>query len=290
MRAPIVLAERRQHRREARLLELQRLQFLHDGLVELARGLAPLRRYRIGGLHIGLARGFRRPRQAFERAAAIVERRQLRRDVAAQGRQAVDRYIVLARERPERKEALLAFLQTARIAAERASLRLDLGYRFARLERRALQRRRRRVQPAGGLVLEPLDMPQRGAQRPLGAALAAEFAQCRVQRLAQALLVHQQRAFFGQRRLLARLGLERVDLAQRMAQEFFLGAGRLEPRRGGIARRIPLAPFGPAGCQGLLPRRRHAIGVESLAMRRRIQQPALRELPLDLDQRFAELA
>src|SRR5665213_1233798 len=171
MRAPIVLAERRQHRREARLLELQRLQFLHDGLVELARGLAPLRRYRIGGLHIGLARGFRRPRQAFERAAAIVERRQLRRDVAAQGRQAVDRHIVLARERPERKEALLALLQAARIAAERASLRLDLGYRFARLERRALQRRRRRVQPAGGLVLEPLDMPQRGAERALSAAL-----------------------------------------------------------------------------------------------------------------------
>ena len=208
----------------------------------------------------------------------------------AQRRQIGDRDLVLACGGSQGEEALLDHLQLARIELEAARDGFEHGQRLSGLGGGALGRGQGFVEKALSALACPLQPPRRPRQRRLRAGCAAEFADGFVQGFGQALGVLQQAPAGGEAVLFAGLGRERVELGQMMAQQIlFVAAGGGEARclRLAQARGTPIVP-------GLAHRRgcRHVPGesVEDRAMIGRVQEAALLELTLDLDQAVAELA
>ena len=107
---------------------------------------------------------------------------------------------------------------------------------------------------------------------------------------AQLLGVHQQAALFVEPRLLAGARVEGIELLDRMAQEGLVPARRRQRLRRPVTRRAGLAPLGPQGRHAARRPGAAAVGVEQGAVAGPVQQAALLELSLDLDQRIAELA
>ena len=124
----------------------------------------------------------------------------------------------------------------------------------------------------------------------MGAAIAAEVADRLRQGFSQPLGVLQQGPADGEARFLVGFGGQCVELGEMVAQQLFLLAARgEEPCRCGLARqRLP--PVVPGSRQAGRPDRVVGKGVEDRAMVGRLEQPALLELALDLDQAVAELA
>ncbi len=197
---------------------------------------------------------------------------------------------MLARRRAQREEPFLDTLEPGRAAAERARLGCERGDRLARFERGAVECRARRVEPAHGLVAQSFERALGLAERAFGAALALELAQRGLDRFLDPLAIHEERALLGEALLLARLGVERVELGERMAQVVLLGA-RLGERAFGVGAFLDERAPGAPGALGRLERRAmSAKVVERDAVSRRVHEAALGELRLDLDQALADLA
>jgi hypothetical protein len=184
--------------------------------------------------------------------------------------------------------------------AEPARVELQLGRRVAQrgqrlfgLQRRPFDRGQCRSEASGGLLGDP---PERAARirklrfRARLAAVAFQRGDGRGHGRAQLLGVHQQAALFGEPRLLAGRRLEGVQLRDRMAQERLVPARRLDRLGRPVARRAGIAPLGPQGCHAARRLGAAAIGVEQGAVAGRIEEAALLELALNLDQGIAEPA
>ncbi len=191
--------------------------------------------------------------------------------------------------------------------AQREQPLLD-GFEFARVEfevaRGGFEHRQCLVGLVGGafggdqrLVEQPLgavarafQTPRRASQRRLRPGGAGKFGNRLVQGFSEPLGVLQQRAARGEPILFAGFGRQGVELGQVVAQKvLFLAAG------GGAARPFLLAlprcaPIAPGRGQCGHVARVLGEGVEGHAVVGGIEQAALLELALDLDQAVAELA
>ena len=149
-----------------------------------------------------------------------------------------------------------------------------------RLHRRLDQRRR-----IGGAAFQP---PHRRGKRRHRRMRAAD----RFLRLAQVagdlLALHHRGAAFGKRRLLAVLGLQRLQLVGGMAQIIRLTGGALHAGAMLVERIVGGPPRLPERFQRRDFLLQPGEGVEQLPVRRGIDQRALVMLAVDLDQRSAD--
>src|SRR5690606_26767080 len=142
------------------------------------------------------------------------------------------------------------------------------------------------AEKAGRAGLGPLELPRGADERPLG---GRDVARGPARRLEQLLAAGEERPLLGERCLLAFLRIERRELLHRVAQPILFGAGPCELGLGRASRRRRVLPAPPRLADrrelgGVPPE-----GVEQRTVARRVEEAALLELALDLDQRVADL-
>ena len=290
MLAPFGFGERGQHRAEARLVEPQWLEFRRHPGIEPARGSLARPRHRFGGRDKAAACLGGGAGQMVDALGAFLDGGEPRRHPRAQPRQLGDRHLVLAGERPQREEPLLDFFELARVELETTRRGFQRSERFGRLGGGALGRGERRIKEPLGALAGPLQAPRGTGERRLRTGLAAQLADCLGQGFGQPLGVLQQAAAGGKTILLTLLGCERLELREMMAEQvLFVPARRRQAHRFLLAP-PRLAPVVPSLRQRREVGRMLGEGVEDHAMIGRIEEPALLELTLDLDEAVAELA
>src|SRR5262249_55164041 len=102
-------------RQEFCALELERLELTVDRAVEIGGSLRALSGQRSGGLAVAPIGPTARGRECGEALGAGIDQSEIGGIAGGKRIEAVDRYIVLARRRPQRKQALLDSLELARI-------------------------------------------------------------------------------------------------------------------------------------------------------------------------------
>ena len=220
----------------------------------------------------------------------FIDRGELRGHPLLQCRQLGDRDLMLAAEGAQREEPLLDLFEFARVELELARRGFQHRERLGGLRRGAFGRGERRIEKPLGALAGPLEPPRRPRQCRLRAGIAAELADRLGQGFGQPFGVLQQGAPLGEAILLALFGRQRLELGEVVAQQLLLLAARGEEPRGFGFVSPRRAPVVPGLRQRRGPDRMLGEGVEDHAMIGRIEQPALLELALDLDQAVAELA
>ena len=215
-------------------------------------------------------------------AVAGIERREPRAQRFGKIREVIRQDIVLARERANGKEPLLAGLEVERIEIERVERALRLAPGLVELDQRPRQGRERTVEPPLGLLCRALEPAQRIARRALG-PVGPERLSGAGDLLAGALGALHEAAARVELGLLAGLRVERVELAHGVAQEILLGADIGERGLGLVEGGLGRRAFAPRGAHGLAPCLEPAEGVEHGAMRARVEQTAIVLLPVQLD-------
>ncbi len=205
-----------------------------------------------------------------------------------QRRQIVHRDIVFAARGAQREQPFLDAVELARIVVRRAQRRVEVRARLVERGQRRIERLRGRIDQGGRLRAPPLQPAQRSRERGDRRAVARD----RLVRVAQVFghLVdrHHGGALFGERGLLACLGLEFRQFLDRVAQPIGLAPRLLDARAVGRNRLLGGAPFAPQ------PRNRRGIvlkvriGIEQPPVRRDIDQRALVMLTVDFHQRAAQ--
>jgi len=292
---PLLLCERREPRGKARPLEFERRQLRHDRAVETGRGLGPRRGERARSPDIGLARRGDGLLVLLLGLAALVDRREARREGIAQRGEPVARHLVLAGEVAQGIEPLLDRIEPARLGIEGAAEGRQRGQHLAELEGGTVEGRECWIEPARRFLRRALELTPRASERPLepvsaSLRLAAQECQGRVERLDHLLAMHEEEPLLGEGCLLAGLGGQALELGKRVSQEFFVPPCRLALGREGGMGRKRCAP-GTVRCPHAIKEGRVAAeGVKCRAMGCRIDEPVLIELTLDLDEAVAELA
>ena len=220
----------------------------------------------------------------------LLDRGEPDRHPLLQRRQLGDRHLVLAGESAQREEPLLDLFELARVELELARRGFQHRERFGGLGGGALGRGERRIEKPLGALAGPLQPPRRTRQCRLRAGVAAELADRLGQGFGQPLGVLQQAAPGGEAILLALLGCQRLELGEVVAQQILLLAARGEESCRFRLARPRLAPVLPGLRERRRARRMLGEGVEDHAMVGGIEEPALLELALDLDEAVAELA
>ena len=267
--------------REARLLELQR-----RAAPSSPRHRAPSPRWRalradaLGGGDIGLRAP--RPRGGRARVNARRRRRRARRACAAmsarrRGERRRRATLCLRASARSAKSRSSICLERRRVAAQAAQRRLELRHRLARLDGGALERgeRRRRAARPPCRAAARAGAPRRGARARRRARRASSPSAASSASISFSRFMSSARSL-GERVFLAGLRLERVELGQRVAQVILVGA-RLGERRLGrraLARRRRASRATPRRARR--SPRHAAIGVERVAMGRRVEQAVLR--------------
>ena len=273
--------------REAGALELERLEFRIHRLVELDGALTAALGQVGGGLFVTLRS---RARLGIERREPLgpgIDEREVGGMARGKRGELVDRHIVFARGRAQRKQPLLDALELARIAVGNAQGLFEVCARLLQRGEGGIERLDRR--PDQGLRLfGPAFEPAQGRGEHRHRLAAGKRLMRGAQILGDFFRLHHRRAPIGKRGLLARLRRKARQLLDRMPQPvglalcaFDLGAVACD-RVFGRALRAP----------GLRYIRRlafkPAIGVEQQAMGGRINQRAGVVLAVDLDERRAE--
>ena len=279
--------------REGGLVQLEGRQLLHDRPVEPGGGIGALPAERLGGGEVGLARRRGRRRQLGQAFLAGIDARELGGQVLAQGQQLVDLDAVLAGDVLQGEEALVDLLQALRVQLQVAGQRLQAGGDVAQLRGRPVQAGDDLVQTAPGLVDDPLQGAEGAAHGGLGAGLAVlavELDEGLVDRAGELLAVLQEGALLGQGGLFAGLGIQGLQLGDGMTQEVLVLPGLLELRLLLALKLHRRAPGLPGGGDLRGRRLQAAGGVEQVAMGPGIQEAALLEVAMDLDQALAQAA
>jgi L-methionine (R)-S-oxide reductase len=190
----------------------------------------------------------------------------------------------------QREEPLLDFFELARIELELVRGRFECRERLGGFRGGSFGSRQRCIEESLGALAEPFQAARRASEGGLRAGVAVEFADRLVQCLGESFGALQQGAPGGEAVLFVFFRRQRIEFGQLVPQQvLFLAARREQPGRFGFAL-SDLAPFLPS----LGERRRGHVmlgkGVEDRAMVGRIEQSALLELTLDLDEAVTELA
>ena len=277
---------------ESRLAEAQRLQFAGDRRVEpAARGGAgraqPARRRAV------MPRGFRlllaQPRHHMP---AVLQRGQPQREVLLKPGEIVDRDRVLAGERAQREQALLDVLQLPGVEIGVGHRAFQQGLRLDRLRQRPVEGADGRIEAAFHLVGDAPNLPQRRAESLDRAApsVAGELAGGLADGLPQLFRVQQQRAPVRQLGFFPGPRRQRGQLLHSVPEVILVAARLLEVRFGARPCLRSRPPGAPGGGAVVRLRRESAERVEQRSMLGRIQQTLIIELPMDFDERSADLA
>ncbi len=276
--------------REFRALQLERLEFAVDRLVErgrrlaarLAKAPAPQLRYAGLGLH-------GRCLQRLELVLAGVDQRDVGIVLARQRRKFIDRHVVFAARRAQREQPLLDALQFGRVEIGGAQGCFKMAAGLLQRGQRGVERLHRRLDQARRLRRSPLQPADDARQRRHAGIGAGDHLVGVAQVLRHLLRLHHGGAPLGERGLLAGLRRKLVELFDGVAQPVALALGALDLGAMGIGRSLRLAPRLPERldlCRLLFE---PAEGVEQPAVSGGIDQSALVVLAVDLDQRTAEL-
>ncbi len=276
-------------RAEDGAFQLERGQLAHHLPVEHRRRLLPRAAERPGGVEKGAVGGGDSLLPLGQRRLAPLDEGQLLGQPAMQARQLRDADTVLAGQRAQGKEALLGLFQPARIERERLGGALDLGQGVRAGVHRPGDGFERRVELAVRLAGGDLDPAQGIRQRALG-PLVAELGDG---------LAHVVGDGFGalhlpplriEHVLLALLGGEALQLLDRMAHELGVALGGGDLRAGGLQPGRRLAPRLVERAHPAMLALQSGIGVEQPAMARRVDERAIVELAVDLDEPRAQFA
>ena len=271
-------------------IELERLKFRGDRLLEFQRALPAGGRERVRRSAIGAGRVFHGALEAADLAAAKRERGKVVGVFLREGGQAVDRNVVLAAHRPEREQALLAALELMGIGGARRERALDLRRSALDGVDRFVQRpdaRLDELRRVGHAALQAArEREQEREDSPFAGQVIARVADIGRDLLA----LHHRLPARRKRLLLVRLNGELGEFVMRMGGELGFHLGGIDPGALRGKRPLGLAQGGVSAPRRGRERLEPAIGVDESAMGRGIGQRALVVLTVDFDQRRGERA
>ena len=166
--------------------------------------------------------------QRRELLLAGVDRRDIRGEAVAQGREVVGRNVMLPRGGPERKEALLGLLQVAGVELGRAQRRFQGGLRLVDGDERGVERAHAGLDQRRRLRRAPFKLAHRGRERRSRRPLPRDGVIGVVEVLRHLLGLHHHEPPVGERRLFAGLRGQRRQFLDGVAQEIGLLARRLD--------------------------------------------------------------